>query len=218
MTPKHLVAILLVMVGWGATSSGDTGTGVIDTTPLYMPTLVDIGSHVPANEYFTQIARGSSFGCGWTDPTDMYCWGSKGALGNETWTANQASTVKIDGGGIGVGECPVQMVASEDWLVLLTDKGKLYSWGANRALGIGTLGNGQAPAAAVMQAKPLMVDQTYIPAGVTFAKLSTNTSGSQCALSADHHIYCWGRNDMLQIDPSGATIASPKRLCEGGIQ
>ena len=198
---------------WGSNNFGDAGVSS-GSNYVYIPTLVDT-ANLNAGERFTILQKGSYNGCGITNQHNLYCWGNaaNGVLGNPAYSTNQSKPVPVTLSALSPGEYPVGLSASFDWISIITNLGKAYSWGSNRLLsGTTSLSNlGLNRFDVYVQTIPTEVSRAnFGSAQPTFSTIVLNTSGSQCVMTPDHRIYTWGRNDFQQFDSSGATIGAPK--------
>jgi hypothetical protein len=179
-------------------------------------------TNLATGDYFVKIQVGSSYSCGLTAKKGLYCWGYQvlGALGNAAWSVKQIRPATVDLSSLGA-QFPVDFVASYDWAGLVSNTGKIYTWGTNRTqsagVSTGNLGSGRLDP--YLQATPTEVSNAGFTSGIPeFKKLMNDTSGTQCALTTDNKIYTWGRNDIRQIDTTGVNIGSPVLFDDSMIQ
>lgn len=98
--------------------------------------------------------------------------------------------------------------AGRHHVLYLDDDGQIWSWGRND---VGQLGNGTT----VDSSFPVRVDMTGVLAGVEIVAVSAGLHHN-LALSAEGHVYSWGRNTHGELgDGSRTNRATPVRV--GGL-
>ena len=118
----------------------------------------------------------------------MQCWGNNanGELGNGTTTASgtpQPTSYLT-------GDVATLVAGSQENYCAITNGGTLACWGANN---YGQLGNGTT------------VDQHVPTAVVGLGEAVTAVSigfDHTCAVTSDHHIWCWGQNGSFLFGPN----------------
>lgn len=163
---------------WGANDVGQLGggtTGSPETTPVAVPALAGIASHVVV---------GGNFGCASTTVGAVLCWGNNdyGQLGDQTTTGHStpAAVTDVTSGVVGIAGSTYDACA-------LDDGGSVRCWGWNDH---GQLGDGT---------------QTNSPTPVAVNGLASNQSAvavgraHTCAVDTSHVMRCWGANFNGQL-------------------
>lgn len=119
---------------WGYNNCGQVGSGT--TTNQSIPRRVERDLH---NTVVTSISAGQVSSMALTDNGQVYGWGYNGSgqLGLET-AGNQLTPCRVT---FVPNVCMVQVILGNAHTLALTDKGIIYSWGANKygQLGAGTV-------------------------------------------------------------------------------
>lgn len=135
---------------WGTDMFAVLGTGATpdrctpNNTPCtYAP--VPVGTRTD----FRSIHTSGVFSCGLTMTDEAYCWGSNyyGQLGDGVSDAFGAGLGRREAGLVSGGHRFKKIALGEDHGCGLTDQGKIFCWGSNKAgeLGIGNALNSNAP-------------------------------------------------------------------------
>jgi hypothetical protein len=161
---------------------GFSATIVFDATP-------------PSVSSFTKIAAGMNFTLGIKADGSLWAWGANlnGQLGDGTF-AGKYSPVQI-----GKDKTWSTVAAGYTHSVAVATDGTLWTWGSNT---YGELGIGSTTASSV----PV---QVTISGGATWLA-ADGGNGFSIALSSDHKIYDWGRNNFGQQGIPGALTQHPR--------
>lgn len=174
---------------WGSNLTGGLGDSTYQDRSE--PTAVR-GGHA-----FTLVAAGGGHTCGITVSGATYCWGRNvyGAFGDGT-TTNSTVPVPAAGG------LTLISVTPADWHTCgLDGSGAAYCWGFGER---GGLGDGSFEH---MRLAPVPVS-----GGLTFASISAGGQRT-CALTAAGALYCWGRNEDMELgDGTNVNRAVPTRV------
>jgi len=184
---------------WGYNGYGGLGNGTNTNSPT--PVLVSGSGAAPLT--FTSVSVGYLFTCGRTTVSALWCWGynNDGQLGNATTTASNVP-VQVSGSGAN----PLFFTSVSAGVPFgshscgRTSASAVYCWGnnSNGQLGNGTFTNASSPAA------------VSVPAGVTFASVSTGSSHTCGRDGTTNRIYCWGANYSGQLgDGTQSTRLTP---------
>jgi alpha-tubulin suppressor-like RCC1 family protein len=144
-----------------------------------------------------------------------------------SWSTADPDVVSIDGNGlataVGFGRTDVDVViegftsggasavvrpmetvaVGASHSCALTSSGEAYCWGANRW---GQLGDGSTTPKELPGA---------VQGGHIFSQVSSGVNGDHsCAVSVDGAVYCWGRNEVGQVDghPNPDPVSVPRRV------
>jgi len=196
------------LYAWGTNGSGQLGDNTI--TQRNAPVKVLAGA-IPATEQVTQIAAGSNHNLVLTDAGNLYTWGDNwsGQLGDNT-TTNRRTPVKVSDGAIGTGEQVIQIAVGEEYNLVLTDAGNLYTWGYNwfGQLGDNTTTNRRTPVKVSDGAIGTGEQVTQIAAGPAYNLVLTDVG----------NLYAWGHNIRGQLGDDTTTNRSiPVRVLAGAI-
>ncbi|MGH7504413.1 MAG: RCC1 domain-containing protein [Longimicrobiales bacterium] len=177
---------------WGANTSGQLGTGGVETSVVPV--------RVTADSSFTQIASGERHTCALTGSGVLFCWGWNfyGQLGNKS-TIDQGLPIPV------APETRFQSV-STGWFhtCAITVAGEAFCWGAN---GQGQLGNGGTQ----QSDRPVRV-----ASGLRFSSITAGGFHT-CGLTTARTVYCWGLNHQGQLGTGMAeSTTRPARVDGGG--
>lgn len=142
---------------------------------------------------FDQIAPASRFTLALASDGTLYTWGSNdmGQLGNGSTTTRPELT-RVDMNGALAGKKVVQITAYGAHAAVLTDEGRVYTWGKNA---YGALGNNSTePYSSV----PVPVDTSGVLAGKEIVQIDTS-GDHMVALDKDGRVYTWGYDSHGQI-------------------
>ncbi len=146
---------------------------------------------------FDQIASGAQFTLALSRDGVLYAWGanSAGQLGTGG-TDTTRRPMKVNMTGALAGKTIIQIAAAGEHAVVLTDEGRLYTWGRNSygSLGIGSTEN--------VVPVPTAVDTSGVLAGKEIAQVDVS-SGHMAAVDKDGRAYTWGSGSWGQL---GVTI------------
>ena len=174
---------------WGNNITGGLGDSTYQDRSA--PTAVH-GGHA-----FTLVAAGGGHTCGITIGGAAYCWGRNiyGAFGDGT-TTNSTIPVPAAGG------LTLISVTPADWHTCgLDGSGAAYCWGFGER---GGLGDGSF--------EHMRLTPVPVSGGLTFASVSAGGQHT-CALTAAGSLYCWGRNEDVELgDGTNVNRAVPTRV------
>jgi hypothetical protein len=171
---------------WGSNHFGALGTGSANSGGASAPV------RIAGDPGFAQIAAGYIV-CGRTAAGAVYCWGPE--VNYPPFQENVA------GGG-----SPVRLTTTVAFRTIsvgqwhacgLDATGAAWCWGNNLS---GQLGTATSESGSNT---PLRV-----AGGLTFTSISAGTAHT-CALTPDHHAYCWGLNDKGQLGDGSQQSANP---------
>lgn len=208
---------------WGTNGYGQLGNGT--TTNSLTPVKVVKAAGVLADKSVSDLAAAQSHNCAIADGK-AYCWGRNqyGQLGNGTTTS---SSVPILVQGSLTGKT-VTKVGSTNWTSCAIADGKIYCWGANGNVGLGTaygtVGANSSAYAYASFTTPTLVRTSAdgvangLPAGYTATTLTSGSrSNTMCAI-ADGKAYCWGENGAGQIgDGTTTNRLAPTKVLDTGV-
>ena len=176
---------------WGYGGRGELGNG----TTSIITTSTPVSVLLPSPAKF--ISAGSSHSCAVLTNGQVFCWGTglTGQLGNND-TINQATPVRAGTSLL----ADVVSAGGQHTCSLNATDGTISCWGSNE---LGQLGPG--------------LDNAHHPSPIqiSFMKAKAISVGAShtCAISRDSatldNVYCWGKNDHLQLGHQDATSTSP---------
>ena len=156
----------------------------------------------PSDLQFVTITAGDNHACGITGPGALYCWGdgSTGALG--PGAVAQSTLVHL------AGSDWASVAAGSAHTCAIASGGSLWCWGQNAH---GQLGNGSTASSAV----PVEVEPTGGSGGPADTWVLVAAGGdTTCGLLTDKSAWCWGANDLAQVDASGIDTAVPVSMVD----
>jgi alpha-tubulin suppressor-like RCC1 family protein len=183
------------VMAWGDNTYGQLGIGYGPSTEIPTP--------VPGLSDILVVSAGAGFNLALRLDGTIACWGidnpyllgtgvTPPPFGTVTSVANLSSVVAISGG--------------YNHSTVLTDDGRVWTWGANAS---GELGNGQAP-----DPSPFPVEVLGLP---TIVGISTGQAQVLC-VAADGNVWAWGLNSEgevgIQPTPSATDQLTPVQ-CKG---
>jgi len=136
------------------------------------------------------VAPGSHHTCALTLLGLAYCWGSDaaGQLGDEQRTSASIRPVRVAGNLV-----LTAITAGATHTCGLTPSGAAYCWGS------GSYGELGVPVPLDhCSAVPCSSTPRQVSGGLTFTALSAG-DGFTCGIATGGDVYCWGRNDELQL-------------------
>jgi alpha-tubulin suppressor-like RCC1 family protein len=184
---------------WGRNSDRQLGLGGESTAAGARPRRVQA-----AGEY-TALCAGERHSCGLREDGVLECWGGNGqgqlGLGN---LEPRAAPTPLE------GLPELQKVACGGNITCaIAQDGALYCWGDNAE---GELGQGEGGPAGRDSSSPLRV-----PFEQPFQQVSIG-QGHVCAIAEDGALYCWGRNNSLQLGIGSllGQVRTPTPVMGGG--
>jgi len=143
------------------------------------------------------VEAGGGHTCGITIGGVAYCWGRNiyGAFGDGT-TTNTTIPVPAAGG------LPLIGVTPADWHTCgLDGSGAAYCWGFDER---GSLGDGIF--------EPMHLTPVPVSGGLAFTSIDAGAQHT-CGLTAAGALYCWGRNEDVELgDGTNVNRAVPTRV------
>lgn len=174
---------------WGNNITGGLGDSTYQDRST--PTAVH-GGHA-----FILVAAGGGHTCGITTGGATYCWGRNiyGAFGDGTRTN---STIPVPA----AGGLTLTSVTPSDWHACgLDGSGAAFCWGLGER---GSLGDGTFD--------PMRLTPVPVSGGLTFQSIDAGGQHT-CALTAARALYCWGRNEDVELgDGTNVNRAVPTRV------
>ncbi|WGD38144.1 hypothetical protein [Lysinibacter sp. HNR] len=187
------------LFGWGLNSDGRLGDG--STTLRRSPVAVDMSGAL-AGERVTQVSMGQSNTLALTESGKLFAWGDSttGSNGNgRTSPTRQTTPVPVTMTGALAGEQVTQIAMGTGNALVLTESGKLFSWGSGTS---GELGNGAFSNAST----PVPVSMTGALAGEQVIQIDTY-QGSVAVLTESGKLVTWGAGTLGQLG-NGTTANS----------
>lgn len=185
---------------WGGGSSGELG--VFESVEPGQPNTVNVPMPVLGGLTFAKLAAGGSHTCGLDTDGFASCWGAgyAGQLGNGATLLRQPLPAPVDG-----GRRFVAITAGLDATCALDAEGRAFCWGGNSN---GQIGSGAEARDGNAVLEPVEV---ALADGVRLVQLDLK-SNHACGVTAAGEAWCWGRNDLGQIDATGEDVRSPQRI------
>ncbi len=185
-----------------------TSVPLIPVTGATLIPLAQAGFFIPVTGGSRIIAAGLDHTC-MTVGTEVVCWGlnDSGQLGNGDFITRLIPNYVLNLNNV------IDLTAGSLFTCALTDDGKVWCWGENSS---GQLGNGNTQNSNV----PVLVKS--LPGSV-----SSFTAGNDfaCAKLATAEIWCWGNNQLGQLNdgtknnhstPVMAQVSGDQNLISGG--
>jgi uncharacterized repeat protein (TIGR02543 family) len=168
---------------------GRYGQNEPNTTNTILPTEITSNFNLSANEKIVDISCGASHAIVRTNNNSIFTFGynNNGQLGNNTLTNSNLPINITSRFSFASGEMASKVIAIGFSTMLLTDKGRVFTWGDNRE---GELGNGTYNQSRV----PIDITNQFNGMGEDkIVDLQLNGSKG-VALTANNQIYVWGKN------------------------
>jgi uncharacterized repeat protein (TIGR02543 family) len=169
---------------WGSNSYGQLGDGT--NTDKNIPTLISF-SDLESEDFIESVQAGANHSLALTNSGKIYAWGSNsfGGLGDGT-TINRNVPFSIVFPELENGEEIKNLSAGNEFSVVITTKGRVFTWGMNNS----RLGDGTR-------------DARSIPAPITFLELERDeivievSSGNNHSIALTNlgRLYAWGWNN-----------------------
>jgi alpha-tubulin suppressor-like RCC1 family protein len=172
---------------WGSNITGQLGNNTLTSSLLPV--------QVSGVNTASKVVAGFNTNCALLTNGSLKCWGlnDHGQLGTGILTD---SSVPVPVTGL---PGTVSAVALGPNTACAISNSALYCWGDNRE---GQIGNGTTSAS---QATPALVS---LPSGTTPSAVAVGQNHA-CAILTNSQVYCWGRNDHLQLGnttPTSSTV------------
>lgn len=194
---------------WGWNVDGETGTGTSGIGASIVPT----PTKVETSATFSTLSAGLGFTCGVTSDARVMCWGSNvdGVIGPRVFDrCGDVNPVPCAARPLELQmpERIKQVSAGSTHACALTERGRVFCWGANGAGQVGAHGPG--------------VPQILTPAEVVIARsgeFRSVTSGgtNSCAVTASRRVFCWGAYDHAANFVADGEALAPA-VAAGGTQ
>ncbi|MCB9092196.1 MAG: hypothetical protein H6620_06515, partial [Halobacteriovoraceae bacterium] len=180
---------------WGDNGSGQTGIGSLGGMNI-VPKLIDDTTLPTQARNLIQVSAGDGHSCGVAANGLGFCWGSDtaGKLGNGISGAAYSPDQVTQPGS---SELFKFIIAGGNHSCGVTTIGNTYCWGLNL---YGQLGNNSTGSG---EPDPVIVITTNMQTGEIFTDLKLGLSHT-CGLSNLGNVYCWGRDDQLQLGGNGS--------------
>lgn len=201
---RHTMALTTEgrLYGWGWNFNSNIGDGT--STQRLNPVATDT-SGVLAGKTITDFSCSGAGAMALSSDSIVYAWGN-GPVGDGTFNSRE-SPVAIDVSGVLAGKTITAISAGNEFSLVLSSEGKVYSWGRNDASVLmnmptttvgGQLGAGAATSISETEVSPVAVDMTGVLAGKTVTAISAGAYHS-LVLTTEGKVYSWGvgRNGAL---------------------
>lgn len=208
------------LYAWGANYFSQLGLGITDKS-VSKPTIVNFDSIGGVDGQIIDLAT-DSHTLVLTDTGHVYVWGYNynGQLGNGSSGDQTDSNQPVDITDRFNSEKIIQVEASSNGSMALTENGEIYAWGSNDD---GNLGFGEPFQSSLLHSKYLTDDDIqhpYTPTKVTMSigRITQLAVGffKTLAVTENGQVYVWGRNDGGQLGIAGDTGDSWEK-CERGF-
>lgn len=141
---------------------------------------------------FQQLSVGYGHACAITNDNLVYCWGYNNEGQTGSLNLNDQNRPVLVNNGLLSGKKVLSVMAGYEHSCVLTDENKIYCWGRNN---YGQLGNGNF----LNSLTPVELDMSGVLSGKTIKQLSSYGSNSNCVLTTEGLVYCWGSNTDSQL-------------------
>ncbi len=166
---------------------------------------------------FEQVAAGISFTLALAKDGTLYAWGrhNLGQLGSgAATTSSPQRATKVDMTGVLAGKKIVQVAAGGESAAVLTDDGRVYTWGTNSS---GKLGTGSDETALQWSTDPRAVSVSGALAGKHIKQISVGDY-HMTALDNNGRLYAWGDGKYGQLgNNDAASSAVPVAVSTSGV-
>jgi hypothetical protein len=195
---------------WGASHSGQAGTGMIGLVPT--PTPVASGAR------FLALAAGTHHTCGITTNGDLQCWGDN-ALGQLGDGSDRSTAVPISGTArplpvaVAGASAFVSIASASVSTCAISSNGSTYCWGSNfaRELGESLGGRCHLIATLFMYSEGGPIPCSTAPVRLNVPNVFTSLSGSRtawCGVGRGFELVCWGNSLESPRVVSAARVTS----------
>ncbi len=181
------------LVSWGSGSNGVLGNGA--TAGSSVPVLVDM-SGVLAGETVVRLSA-IDHTVVLTASGKLFSWGAGGGLGNGS-SVNSSVPVAVDMTGVLAGEKIIDVSTGSSSTAVLTESGRVFTWGSSNFLGNGAVANSTVPVA---------VDTTGVLAGETITQMSAGVA-HVVVLAESGRLFTWGLGSGGRLG-NGANANAP---------
>jgi alpha-tubulin suppressor-like RCC1 family protein len=189
---------------WGRNDLGQVGDSTL--TNKLIPTLISFPNLV-SSEKIVSIAAGENFSLGLTNFGKVYAWGSNdsGQLAASSALSRSILPRIVTLNGLAEGEVVEKIYAGYRNAYVITNQGRLFSWGNN---GFGQLGLGSQ----INQNSPTEIILYESDSQVKWRKLSVGYN-HVLGVSEEDKLYGWGSNINGQLkDTQLSSFYSPTRI------
>ena len=172
---------------WGKNTYGQLGNGT--TVNLGAPQNITENFTLAEGETIEKVSVGSSHNLAYTNENRVFGWGlnSSGKVGDGTTTQRNTPVDITANFSLGVGENVIDVAAGTDASFVITDQGRVFSWGSNS---FGQLGNDQTSWDSVVTDQ---TDHFILQGGEILVSIDVKGRGYM-ALTDHGRLYAWGRN------------------------
>ncbi len=201
---------------WGSNDNGTTFTLFFNILgQLGINNAVSYSEHpialtIDSGVKISKIAAGDQFSVALRDDGQMiYTWGVYWARGDGTTDSSHAfAPVKVNMTGVLAGKTITSIAASRLAVLVLTQDGKVFSWGAgaNHQLGTGDTNDRYVP----VQLAPSSLDSFVV---------SQIAIGEEMAyaITSDHNVFVWGTNNFNTGLVAGKNHPTPVAATDVGM-
>ena len=187
---------------WGNNQFGALGTGATGSYSA-VPNAVNTAG-VLSGKTLVTIGLQQFAVCALDSAGAAYCWGGNnaaGGLGNNS-TINSYVPVAVYTGGVLSGKVLVSISGGSAYSCVIDSLGKAYCWGSGS---FGNLGNNTT---AGVQTVPVAVYTGGVLSGKVIVSMASMNE-TNCAITADSKVYCWGAGDGGQLGNNTTTQLNP---------
>jgi alpha-tubulin suppressor-like RCC1 family protein len=189
---------------WGYDVNGTVGVPVVNPTDTYIatPTIVDAGVTYSAVQTAGSSANGTGLTCGVTTVGKMKCWGES-TIGQ---TGDGIATAQLTPETIDAGTTYKQIDSNNATTCGITSSDKLKCWGTNSAgqVGDGTVTDKKVPVA--------------IDSATSYRAVYMSGYNSNCAITTDDVLKCWGANSAGQLGDGTKTASLVPKVVDSSTR